>query len=109
VICCLFIITVWAQESDLPHLIETDDPDERSYSILLLDQLFNPINIAVADSASLCTKGYTKDAAKLIVAWQAKGSTEKGYKKLHKDLRGDDLALLYKSYRGKDRLTTIKC
>ncbi len=86
---------------------ETDDPDEQQFINALLTRIFTPLDLELADSTILGSKGFSLEAIELILEWQKNGVTEKGYQRLHKKLNPDDIQLLSGTVRGEHDLTQI--
>lgn len=106
-LCLLWFVVSWSQTGLDPSIEEPDDPDEQQYVNTLLKNLFDPLDIELADSTQLRSRGFSGPAIGLILHWQQSGITTAGYKRLLKKLSETDSQLLSRSDRGSQLSTQI--
>ncbi len=103
----LFLGVLKAQVEDPALQTELEDPDEQVYFEALLQRIFHPLEIDLADSIALDGMGFSEKSILLIMEWQESGATISGYKRLKKKLMAADVELLAETQFSKDTAAKI--
>lgn len=86
--------TLFPQAPDPEELETLDTPDALQYVDELLDQLFQPFNLVLADSTALAAHGYSGSAISVILQWQQREESKRNVRVLKHGLKGRDKTLL---------------
>ncbi|NQV14522.1 hypothetical protein HQ531_03615 [bacterium] len=106
VLCLIFTLGVGQSETGLDQ-DEMSDPDEQNYINGILAALFYPLNLELADTMQLVSRGFSQSAIDILLQWQREGGNTKQFERLQKQLRSEDLKLLEGTLQSRQNQSSV--